>query len=78
MENAKVGICTNCQKGMEGAAETCPHCGHRGTYRNIDEELTKLVERGQRVDAVKRVMRLTEWDLKDSSAYVDALKSRSQ
>ena len=78
MESAKVGICTNCQKGMEKPAETCPHCGQAGTYRSIDEELIKLVERGQRVDAVKRVMRLTEWELKDSSAYVDALKSQGQ
>ena len=75
MEGAKVGICTNCQKGMEEVADVCPHCGKAGTYHSIDDELTKLVERGQRVDAVKRVMRVTGWELKESSAYVEALKS---
>lgn len=71
MERVKLGMCRSCQKGMLEPAEVCPHCGEAGTYYNLDGEFITLIERGQMVDAMKRVMRLTGWGLKESKDYLD-------
>ena len=73
MEGAKLGICGNCQKGMTEDTGECPHCGEKNTYRSIDKELMKLMERGQMTDAIKRVMRLTGWEIKESREYLEGL-----
>ncbi|HKP54063.1 MAG TPA: zinc ribbon domain-containing protein [Chloroflexia bacterium] len=75
MKGAKLGICTNCQKALVEPVETCPHCGEANTYKGIDDELIKLIERGQMTDAMKRVMRLTGWGLKESKDYLDVFRS---
>ena len=76
MEGAKVGICTNCQKGLVEMAATCPHCGQADSYQSIDKELTRLIERGQETDALKRVIRLTGWEIKESREYLETLTPR--
>lgn len=73
MARTKLGICKNCQKRVEEADEVCPHCGEPKPFRNMDEELLALKLRGQMVDAMKRVMRVTGWGLKQSKDYIDAL-----
>lgn len=71
MARAELGICTRCQKGLLKPAEVCPHCGEANTYYNIDGELISLLQRGKMTDAMKRVMSLTGWGLKDSKDYLD-------
>lgn len=75
MEREKLGICNSCQKGILQPAEVCPHCGASDSYYNLDGDLIKLIERGQLTDAMKRVMRLTGWDLKEAKDYLDYFRS---
>ena len=73
MAKEKLGICKNCQKRVQESDETCPHCGEARPFKGMDEDLLKLKERGQIVDAMKRVMRVSGWGLKESKDYIDAL-----
>jgi ribosomal protein L7/L12 len=69
----RLGTCRNCQKRVSESDETCPHCGHPDPFKGMDADLLKLKERGQIVDAMKRVMRVSGWGLKESKDYIDAL-----
>jgi len=73
MATEKLGTCWNCQKRVDESDETCPHCGQAKPFRGMDADLLKLKERGQIVDAMKRVMRVSGWGLKESKDYIDAL-----
>jgi predicted amidophosphoribosyltransferase len=72
-EREKLGICKNCRKRVADDAATCPNCGQAEPFQGMDEDLLKLKEFGQSVDAMKRVIRVTGWSVDEARAYVDAL-----
>ena len=69
----KPGICKSCHKGVRSNDKVCSHCGESDPYHDIEHEIRKYIAQGNKVGAVKRVVELTGFGLKESKDYVDSL-----
>jgi len=71
----KPGICKSCHKGVRSNDKVCSHCGESDPYRDIEPEIRKYIIQRNKIEAVKRVIELTGFGLKESKDYVDSLHS---
>ncbi len=68
----KLTACRFCQKEVGYELRTCRHCGEKDPL-GLEEEIRPLIAKGQRIEAVRRVVELTKVGLKRSKDYVDSL-----
>lgn len=65
--------CRFCQSEVGFEIKTCRHCG-KDDPLGLEDEVRKLISKGQRIEAVRRVVELTMVGLKVSKDYVDSLE----
>jgi len=68
----RLTTCRFCQKEVGYEIQTCRHCGKKDPL-GLEEKIRPLIARGQRIEAVRRVVELTKVGLKRSKDYVDSL-----
>ena len=69
----KLGVCKFCHRGIRSKDQVCPHCRASDPFRDIESEVRPLIIQGNKVEAIKRVIELTGFGLKESKDYVDSL-----
>jgi ribosomal protein L7/L12 len=65
--------CQYCGQAMNADVMECPKCGLPGPLKSLEAQLLILVMQGNKPEAMKRVMHLTGYGLKESKDYVDSL-----
>ena len=64
--------CRFCQKAVGYEIITCAHCG-KDDPLGLENEIRQLISKGQRIEAVRKVVEMTEVGLRVSKEYVDSL-----